>query len=257
VSIPLPSDQPDRALVPIRPLADPGYPPLTDLPVPLTPPVGGEREAAALVALLRRAGAAGTPPPEEGPPTFLLVWAWFGGVDDTAPGRRAQALLDLAPGEARVLVPLTIVPGPATPPVASAEPSADATIQMQEYAYVGLPARVAPGRRVWKITNAGTMPHEFYVAKAPDGTTLEQVQSAFSQPPGASPAPGGFDPSTLASLGGMAGLSPRRVGWAVLDLEAGTYVAFCFYPDPQTGVPHAVEGMVAVFTVGEAGTPAP
>jgi hypothetical protein len=40
-------------------------------------------------------------------------------------------------------------------------------------------------------------------------------------------------------------------------LEPGTYVVLCHVLDHETFVPHAAMGMVAAFTVGGAGTPAP
>lgn len=37
-----------------------------------------------------------------------------------------------------------------------------------------------------------------------------------------------------------------------VDLTPGTYVAVCFVIDPETGMPHAMEGMVSLFEVGGA-----
>jgi hypothetical protein len=50
-------------------------------------------------------------------------------------------------------------------------------------------------------------------------------------------------------VGGMGQLSPGLTAWTELDLAPGTYVAVCFVFDPATGMPHAVLGMVDVFTV--------
>jgi hypothetical protein len=45
--------------------------------------------------------------------------------------------------------------------------------------------------------------------------------------------------------------------WLALDLQPGTYVALCFIPDEAPGAPHALLGMIQVFTVGDgAATPA-
>ncbi len=38
-------------------------------------------------------------------------------------------------------------------------------------------------------------------------------------------------------------------------MQAGTYVAVCFIPDPATGKPHAALGMLREFTVGAAAGP--
>ena len=37
--------------------------------------------------------------------------------------------------------------------------------------------------------------------------------------------------------------------WLPIDLKAGTYAAVCFVTDPSNGKPHAMEGMLKVFTV--------
>lgn len=37
--------------------------------------------------------------------------------------------------------------------------------------------------------------------------------------------------------------------WMSLMLEAGTYSALCFFPEPETGMPHGAMGMYMVFTV--------
>ncbi|HEX2194576.1 MAG TPA: hypothetical protein VHK63_06450, partial [Candidatus Limnocylindria bacterium] len=56
---------------------------------------------------------------------------------------------------------------------------------------------------------------------------------------------------------GLGALSAGQTSWLALDLQPGTYVALCFVPDEQTGTPHALMGMVSIFTVDEAGaTPA-
>jgi hypothetical protein len=44
-------------------------------------------------------------------------------------------------------------------------------------------------------------------------------------------------------------MNPGYTNWAVLDLEAGDYLAICFVPDPATGQPHFALGMVMPFTV--------
>ena len=48
---------------------------------------------------------------------------------------------------------------------------------------------------------------------------------------------------------GLGALSPGQTSWLALDLAPGTYIALCFVPDRETGVPHALMGMVQVFTV--------
>ena len=60
----------------------------------------------------------------------------------------------------------------------------------------------------------------------------------------------------IEPVGGIRWLSPGATRWTELNLESGAYAALCFVFDPETGMPHAMMGMVDVFTVGEEGTPA-
>ena len=53
-------------------------------------------------------------------------------------------------------------------------------------------------------------------------------------------------------------MPPGEDGYAVVELEPGDYIALCFIPTgmtsdegpPPEGPPHAMQGMVAEFTVG-------
>lgn len=179
------------------------------------------------------------------------------------PGAQTQTVVDLEPGPYGVLNPgtavvatLEVLADPGATPVGQADPAADLAVEMREFAYVGLPERVAPGPQVWAVTNTGGQPHELALLRAPASSTFEQVMAALMAPPEATPPPGGLGFADLAPVGGVGYLSPGRTAWGVLDLAPGTYVALCFVPDRATGLPHAAMGMVAVFTVEEAGSPA-
>ena len=54
----------------------------------------------------------------------------------------------------------------------------------------------------------------------------------------------------MVALGTCREIMPRAAPLA-LDLARGTYIALCFVPDEETRAPHALMGMVRVFTVGE------
>ena len=46
--------------------------------------------------------------------------------------------------------------------------------------------------------------------------------------------------------------------WIATNLDPGYYVIVCFVQDPTKDyIPHAFEGMVDVYTVGDVGTPTP
>ncbi|MEZ4529990.1 MAG: hypothetical protein R2855_03080 [Thermomicrobiales bacterium] len=44
-------------------------------------------------------------------------------------------------------------------------------------------------------------------------------------------------------------MGPGQDQSSELDLAPGTYIAVCFIPDMATGMPHAMMGMAASFTV--------
>ncbi len=178
------------------------------------------------------------------------------------PGGRSQVLVDLVPGSYGVLnsgpgivVALEVTQAQGATPVPAVEPVSDLAIEMQEYAYLSLSDQVAPGPQVWAVTTTGDQPHELALLQAPDGTTVEEVFAVLAAPPDATPAPGELSFMDLAPVGGVGYLSPGQTAWGVFDLAPGTYVALCFVPDLETGMPHAAMGMITVFTVGDGGTP--
>ena len=211
---------------------------------------------------------------DEEAPAFLYEWTFAGGLFVPA-GGADRLVLDLAPGDwfitaetgeeegeaggtpvpADALRPLTVTGDGGTPP-ADQDPAADATIEMQEYAFVGLPDGVEPGRQVWQVTNTGEQPHHIVLFRSPQPITLDQVMTLLQLPEGATPPPDlGIDLQQIEEAGGVHILSPDRTVWAEMDLsQPGTYVALCFVPDRESGMPHALMGMVGIFTVGEAGT---
>jgi hypothetical protein len=136
------------------------------------------------------------------------------------------------------------------------DPTADAEVTLVDYGFE-MPASVAAGPQVWKVTNTGAEPHELTVLKLAPGLTVDDfmamMMASEASPEAememASPAAGGeMAGPPVTEVGGMQALGNGLSGWLVLDLEPGEYVAICFVSDP-TGVPHAFLGMVAGFTV--------
>jgi hypothetical protein len=81
--------------------------------------------------------------------------------------------------------------------------------------------------------------------------TIEQVQTLLTLAEGEAPPPGMPDLATIEVLTTeLKNLSPGRQIWIELDLAPGAYAALCSFPDPATGMPHALLGEIAVFTVG-------
>ena len=71
---------------------------------------------------------------------------------------------------------------------------------------------------------------------------LALINAPPNQPP-AGPPPFEGQPSRIATL--MVGQS----AWVPLDFPPGNYVFVCGVPDPATGKPHALLGMLLPFTV--------
>lgn len=144
-----------------------------------------------------------------------------------------------------------------------APPEADATVNLVEMAFEGLPTDPTEGTHVWEVANTGTQLHEVVILQLAEGLTSDQAIQIFSEPPpSASPVASPIVDQTVASpeaelpagppfvaIGGVAPLSPGETNYAVLDLAAGDYIAICFVPDAETGVPHFAMGMIAGFTV--------
>jgi hypothetical protein len=221
---------------------------------PLRQPEG--LDAAAMQAGIQEAISS----PEGRVPEWFYEVAAVGGPF-APPDQQVQAIVDLEPGDYGVLNPgnglvvaLEVTAADATP-TAVEEPAAAVSVEMREFAYVGIPERVAPGPQVWRVTTTGEQPHELALLRVPDGTTFDQIMTALATPPDATPEPGGLAFTDLVPIGGVGYLSPGRTAWAVLDLAPGTYAALCFVPDRETGMPHAAMGMIAVFDVGETGSP--
>src|SRR4029079_3760192 len=76
-------------------------------------------------------------------------------------------------------------------PAAGTEPPADVSVTMQDYAFVGLPETIPPGRQIWKVTNQGPTIHMMIVSSAPAGVTLQEILDPFQAlGPNGTPAPG-------------------------------------------------------------------
>jgi hypothetical protein len=188
---------------------------------------------------------------EEDPPWFdMTTLPFLGNPDWPAVGGEAQGVVDLLAGRWIFIDPLAgrnvaiLVVGEGTPtPVA--EPVAVVAITMQEMTFSGLDAPLAAGPQVWEITNSGALEHEIAIVSVPEGTTSQDVISMIGDMlKGAAP------PETFAPVGGQGIASKGVTSWQSWDLPAGTYAAVCMSPMPgEDFEPHALEGMVQVFTV--------
>jgi hypothetical protein len=213
----------------------------------------------------------------QGPEAIFSLGQFVGGPSAAEPGAQTQVILDLEPGQ---YLALCFVESPdgvphlakgmvqafevtdAGTPVAAVEPQAADTIVLRDFSF-DLPTQVAAGPQLWEVVNEGPQPHEIALLQLAPGVTPDQLQGMLLGPPASpeaghdmaspeaslagSPTAGGPPPFHL--VGGMQALAAGLRGWAVLDLEQGTYLAVCFVPDPASGQPHTALGMVASFTV--------
>jgi hypothetical protein len=193
-----------------------------------------------------------SPDPTAPPPAWVFE-ATLVGAPWAPSGGSARALIHLSEGE---WVAFSPAPGaPATFTVTASDAAAnapevaiDAEVTMQDMAFLGLDEPLAAGPQVWKIANVGPQPHLMSFSPVPPGTTQDQffemMVGSMSATPTGEPA-GDVPPTT----GGTATLSNGQEIYLALDLAAGTYGAVCFFSDQETGAPHAMLGMVQVFTV--------
>ena len=188
------------------------------------------------------------------------VAALAGGPSGTVPGGKSTAIVDLKAGEYALVcfiagadgVPHVakgmVQPVTVTAPTgdAPAAPESYASVDLIDYAFLGVPVSLPTGETTLKVTNKGQEPHEFTVLKL-DGITAEQAIAIFTAPP-SDAAPAG--PPPFLDAGGFQAIMPGDSGYAVLNLEAGNYLALCFVPSPVNEfAPHMALGMTTPITV--------
>jgi hypothetical protein len=196
-------------------------------------------------------------------------WTYFGGTNTPAPGETASFLISLAPGAYRIaasyysagdpsdevmtLSSLTVGGGstPLPTPADMAGPAADVTLTMtDDLRYVITPDAVPSGPHIWKLENTGTRhAHHVVLFRVPAGYSDEEIVAEYQKlKDGESPAAGSFV-SQVSWAGYAAMQSAGTVTWMEFDFEPGTYAAICFILDPDTELPHVLDGMVTQFVV--------
>lgn len=199
-----------------------------------------------------------------GPPPAVYESTYAGGTYAAGPGKSAEIVLDLGPGE---WIAWADDPEAAQEPVVFevtgempadlAEPESSATITMGEYVIAVTEGELAAGPQVIKVENLGAQPHFVVAAIGPDGMTKEQVgvvleEEAAAQMTGTPPAYSDLNPDEDFGEGFYTGSqSGGTAVWVPVNLEAGTYLMACFFPDVADGMPHTEKGMYTVVEVGE------
>jgi hypothetical protein len=200
--------------------------------------------------------AAATPPasPDEFPSFFYTEAHIAGGPGSPPVGGTAQAVIELVEGPAVLFAEGNQPPAFFTVTAAEGEaqpPETSVTIVEVDFAFGGVANAAPAGQQVWEVRNEGTQPHMLVLGKVPDGTTWDQVYQAVTSDPEATPEPGALGQEDFQYVGGVLLQSGGTTVYPILDLEPGRYGLICFVPDPNHGgIPHAMEGMIAMLDIG-------
>jgi hypothetical protein len=121
-------------------------------------------------------------------------------------------------------------------------------VNMKEYTFE-IPATVKSGPQIWDMANTGTQPHFMVLFGVPSGTTMNQVLATVQSFMSGTPTAGALNFQDIHDVYDTSFVSPGHHLWIQLNLDPGTYAAVCFFGDKNTGQPHALLGMITVFTV--------
>jgi len=134
---------------------------------------------------------------------------------------------------------------------AAATPAAVAgavPVNMREYTFE-FPATVSSGPQIWDMGNTGEQPHFMVLFGVPADTTVDQMMSTVNSFMTGTPAADALNFEDIHDVYDTSFISPGQHEWIQLNLDPGTYAAVCFFGDKETGQPHALLGMIQVFTV--------
>lgn len=187
-------------------------------------------------------------------PAFVYQ-SLFGGGVMAMPGATGSAVLDLTPGEwiawgddpsaPQAPVVFTVT---GEFPEAPAEVESDITFTLVDFAIM-VDGTLTAGEHTIMIDNQGAQPHFVDLSMLPAGSTNDDVTALFDTFITGTPAA-----TVLGEEDGVpVAFSPTQSidvqTWMNLTLEAGTYLATCWFPTAGVGDPHAFHGMHTVFDV--------
>lgn len=185
------------------------------------------------------------------PPAWMLLMA---GPNAPDPGAESDATANLTPGNYAIVcmvdIPgrvshfdkgmvraLKVVPAAGAP---AAEPTADVTITLSDYAFATQGALTA-GTHTFKVLNKGPQPHEIEIIRFADGKTMKDV-GEFIDGKASGPPP-------ASGIGGVSAGIPGQVSYFTSNLTPGKYVMLCFISDMKDHKPHLEHGMIKEFEV--------
>jgi hypothetical protein len=209
-----------------------------------------------------------TPQAEESEPNAIYYDLTLAGGVAAPAGAQGRVVLDLIPGELLVTLfvgedvdveprILTVTANDRSTVTSAPKFPGAVAVEMRDVTFV-LPDELPAGSQVWNVANTGDQPHVLQLTRAPGPIGLDDVMTLVSLAEDATPPPGLPSPEAFEEVAEITALSAGRSVAVEFDLEPGTYVALCFIPDRETGVPHAAMGMIKIISVGAAtATPAP
>ncbi len=138
-------------------------------------------------------------------------------------------------------------------PAASAAQNAAPGSSISTLARLAYPDPAAERSGAGAVTTR-EQPYKLFLARSPQPVMTEQIVDLLSGESGdAAPAGGGPSLRDLEPVRGIGWLPPGAPVWTEDDLAPGTIVALCFVPNPETFMPQAAMGLVAVVTGGNDG----
>lgn len=188
----------------------------------------------------------------------FLTATWAGGASAGA-GQTAEVVLDLTPGEwiaAPQIGDPVIFEVTGEMPADLPEPESAATLTMGEYVIEVTEGELTTGSYVVRIDNIGAQTHFIAWVQGPDGLTAEQVETvlaedADAQMTGTPAAYSDLNPDedfTDVVFTGNQSMGTSQ--WVyVQDVQAGSHLLICFFPDLADGMPHAYHGMYTIVEI--------
>jgi hypothetical protein len=108
------------------------------------------------------------------------------------------------------------------------------------------------GQQVLRLEHLGNQPHFIFMGKALAPVTEAEIEAVLEAEMTGTTADVDFNPEEdFMPVFGTASQSYGTELWVSLNLEPGTYVLVCFFPDRGDGHPHAYKGMFTLLEVGE------
>lgn len=193
-----------------------------------------------------------------GVPEFLYSLKYAGGTH-ALPGESSQTVLDLTPGEWMVWAddpeatqqPVGFeVTGEM--PAYLIEPESTATLTMGEYVIEVTEGELTSGQQILRIDNIGAQPHFIVAGTTQVDVTEADLDAVLEAEMTGTPAAVDFNPAEDFEEAFYSGTQSNGTSqWIVADLQPGTLIMLCFFPDMADGMPHAYHGMYTIVEVAE------